>query len=489
MKNVIFNNDNIVQTSQTTSTHQSITYQDTFSYLEPAFNHVIIKNNNINNYVHNVFTVKKTTDMIYTYNDFYPIKSGYIYDTEGLKKWWYKPTGIDGFLNVAIQKSAPWKMIVAKYKNSYAKADLIEVVPEGLENLSQILKIQFASANDTYAHRIIIVGVHTNGRYGIWQCDNEETYNFNLIWLDEVDTAPTNIGAQSIQITSFNIAEHTYNVLTVKLYFSSTKSKIVRILYDHDYDKFYYCVTVINGLTYLYSIGDCFYASTTTQNLIRYNLTTSTPYPDTSFSNFYTLTWTTDYTQFRFEGSLNDLFISCSNGYVYRTKNKGASFITVAGSDNAYRIIQYAIASGGYFGVNNASTNYWMHIGVNGDNIWTSKITFPTSSYSNKRVQLPRNYIAQLDSSNIYAIDYDKLISGTNQTLTAQTMTDANGNAFISSQIYWNGATEGTILVRSGHTFYMNTNGDLISETNTYNGLVKENASLGAPGLLMSTNY
>ena len=490
---------NTDELGQDVSQTGSVSYTTSYTSTDGIYNNVIIKKaDGTRKYVHKPYILSTKTTYGVTSKVWKPVDKGYIFTNDGARLWWDQPKGIPGLLNVAMLSSSPFTMVIAKWNNNYTKANLIKLNPDGLSDLSKILKIQIAGSYKYRSGRIIIAGINTDSKYAVWECNTDEDYHFDKIWEDNVicNTSITNADITSKWIYNSTSDYSRYLITNIKFFrtpdsTSATSNKVVQLCYDYDLDTYFNNVTVVNSYAYLHYIEgacSCFFgAGGVVQNQYRWNNITNNN-PSATYST-KALSGAQLYTN-RFVGSLSNMFLSCTytpsggntSGYIFRTLDNGNSFTQIAGGNNTYRIMKRN-PEGYFWGVGYSNQNFIQSIWVpSTTNYYTSKITFPTTTLYSNRIQIPGTAFVLAGSSTVYTFSYDSMAGGTDQTVSTTTLTDENGSEFVASNASWNvNNCDGNMAFNLSHTFYINSNtGYLLSETRTTTGnFIKESIYLG----------
>ena len=471
-----------------------------------AYNYATIKNaSGQTKFIRNIYNSYEKTQWGITSYDWKPIQAGYMFGPYGPLQWWSRPTGINGLLNVALLKAQPHTMAVALFNNSYTKANINIVNPTGLGDLATPMKIHIAGFGKYRWGKIVIGGLDTSGRFAIWDCNNSD-WRFDKIWTNDVTytTNATNIFMSSYW--SYDSQANYIRFSTVNAFIGNgdqghTEGKMVSYIYDMDMDTYYWNVPYYTKVCYPWYVSSCSNFTSgggALQNFFRYQLASNTTYgADREYVN-RTLSGAQYYVN-RFLGSISNMFISCTytpsggstTGYTFVSKDNGVTWTQKYYGDNCYRICRRTNI-GHIMAIGYSSTNYFRSLMMPSDTNWySSKITFPTSTYGSNRVEIPGDAFLLKGSSTVYTINYDYIHSGTDQTAGTTTLTDANGNAFAAKEAFWNAlGTDGNMAFNQSHTFYNSTadNGTLLSETWLNPSFQKETINLGGPVLLPTSN-
>lgn len=492
-----------------------------------AYNYAIVKDaSNTTKYIHNIYISHPTVvtsinistmqpvSTVVGYH-WHPIQKGYMFGPYGPLQFWDRPKGIKGLLNVALLKSQPHTMAVALYNNNYTKADIIIVSPTGLADLATPMKIHIAGWGAYGDGKIVIGGLDTSGRFALWDCNNED-YRFDKIWTNDVTytTNATNIFMSSNwqygyeSYSSPGNSSSYWRFTTVNAFIGNgdqghTEGKMVSYIYDADVDTYYWNVPYYDKVCYPWNVSGCSNFTSgggALQNFFRWQLPSSYIYGADREYNNRILGGAQFYVN-RALGSINELFISCTHtpsggnttGYTFVSTDYGATWTTKYYGDNCYRICRNN-PMGGIWAIGYSNANYFRSLmNPYSTGYYSSKVTFPTSVSGSMRVDIPGDRLILKNSSTVYTVDYNKMASGTDQTVGTTTLTDENGNAFAAKDICWNAnRCDGNMAFKRSHTFYNSTadNGTLLSETwaGSQGIFYKETINLGGPVLLMTNN-
>lgn len=491
----------ITDTGSDTNTYSSATYNSTYSTVSNAYCCNTYKDTDGNIQYINY-------PMYYRYNQYQVINpykwervsEGWVYTNDGWKQFYGRPMGIKYLINVVFMKNAPFTLVAAIRQSSYTAAPtLTKVTPTGLSNLATILNYSIVHSGKSDFYRIVIAGVSTSGKFGIWECGNDE-YHFDMLWEDTTtySSYDTTADIYNHGLSGQNFYLYHYVATTVLFHINnnSIKSKCVILGYDYLDDILYRNVMTSNVKATLTPFASNICA------MMAYNSTSASSYGhlhcfsratyDTHNMEGYNrvLGATTCNSLVQMYNSSTDYACSAtvnSTGYIYQTTDGGQSWTQKFYGDNCYRVIykNYETIGGSdtyFWAIGNSNSNYYRACGIrhNGD-YWSSKITFPTSTAPSNRIQIPGYAFFLKNSSTVYLYDFQYIMDSTDQTVSTTSLTDENGNVFTAKDAYWN---------KSGHTFYVSsneTNGTVLSELCVYSSdwvFRKQTINVGGPVIL-----
>ena len=492
----------ITDTGSDSNTYSSAVYNNTYSNVSGAYCCNTYKDSNGNTqYINYPMYYKYNPYQVITPYTWERVGEGWIYTTTGWKQFYGRPMGIKYLINVVFMKNSPFTLVAAIRQSSYTAAPtLTKITPTGLSNLATILNYKIIHAGKSDFYRIVIAGVSTSGKFGVWECGNDE-YHFDMLWEDTVTyssyDSTAEISSKGISGQGYYLFHYVSTNVLFHINNDSIKSKCVILGYDYLNDIIYRNImtsNVKNSLVPFKSLCICAMMATNSSSSSTYghlhcfNRLTSGSHGMESYNIALGSTSCNNIVQMYNTDTDYICSATVSNtGYIYQTTDGGQTWTQKFYGDNCYRVIykDYETIGGSdtyFWAVGNSNSNYYRACGIrhNGD-YWSSKITFPTSTAPSNRIQIPGYAFVLKNSSTVYLYNFENIMNSTDQTVSTTSLTDENNNAFTAKDAYWN---------KTNHTFYVSTNetnGTVLSELCVYSSdwiFRKQTINVGGPVIL-----
>lgn len=506
MRKNIYRGSKTNNTGSDTTTYGTVTYSNTHTDVSGAYTGCSVKDGSSIKYIKSIQRGIEADPPYHLFPRFEEVKEGWVYTANGWKQFFGKPSGIQYLANIAIMKASPYTLAVSIGKN-YGAYTLLKVTPTGLNNLSKVFAIRIVPIKYDYG-KIVIAGLTTNNRFGIWECSGED-YNFNFLWEDS--TTYASYGETSdIGGVAWTASEYIYSTVLVTFYInnnSNVKTKLVELIYDRINDVYHNTVSTTPVLVHLnnsnfgnYNYLECCLGSSNTGVNYNHLLYSNKVKTGTFPGNFSTAPARTNTLTALELGNGKWILstVESSTGYTYLTLDGGSTYERRYYGDNAYRMLRRSQVSNGtrneayFWAAHNGNANYCRGCGIDMDDPthwWSSKITFPTSTNFSNRVEIADNAFIILGSSTVCMYDYTKIISGTDQTVTTTNLTDGNGNNFTVKDAFWNVIGNGGWGTNTFYTSTDETNGKLLSENGSGGTFHKQTIEVGGPLLLQKYQW